>query len=414
MNFHPPRSVVFAPSRRHPNEHPSYHAADRRVLLCAASVESEGPVRKTTFPALLRETRGMRICLCLAAIACMPLFAHCGSSRAQQGAAHETAKAQAATAGTSSSADAAPALAENPAPQPEKSAPAPAENASPSTKVLKAWKEPEYDPPVLTLRLSENNALDFVLVPAGTFKMGNPDHGSGGALAVIFELTIGHGSGKPDDAGPVRRTTISRRFYLARTKTTVAQYCEFLNSIEDPDKHIVMNDFKRITRNAVGRFVPIAGFEKTAVNTVPWSGAVAYCRWLSERTGLRCRLPTEAEWELAARGPESRLFPWGNKIDAKAKYGDTSGAPVGEAPANATPLGILDMVGPTAEWCSDLYLDRYDPEDRVDPQGPDTAERTRVLRGRYKTTYLRLRQFEDPFHIQSGFYGLRVLIETGQ
>lgn len=118
---------------------------------------------------------------------------------------------------------------------------------------------------------------------------------------------------------------------------------------------------------------------------VSWYEARAYCRWLSAKTGLHFDLPTEDQWEYAARGSEGFLWPWGNRWDSeRCNYGDdtdgdrqgdggTDGyrytAPVGTYPAGESPFGCLDMAGTAEEWC----LDRYQQEER--PRG------YRVLRG---------------------------------
>jgi len=104
------------------------------------------------------------------------------------------------------------------------------------------------------------------------------------------------------------------------------------------------------------------------VVNVSWRNAVAYCQWLSDRTGKTYRLPTEAEWEKAARGTDGRIYPWGNKYDPKmlnsgkdsgedsseGRVGNTTS--VGQySPAGDSPYGCADMAGNVGEWCSSLY-----------------------------------------------------------
>jgi formylglycine-generating enzyme required for sulfatase activity len=111
-------------------------------------------------------------------------------------------------------------------------------------------------------------------------------------------------------------------------------------------------------------FRPVPGCRVRPANCVSWYGAVAYCRWLSGVTGEMHRLPTEAEWEYAARGPEGRLFPWGG-TELQTSYANVPGhwmvtvqrtlRKVGDSPKDCTPNGIYDLVGNVREWCSDWY-----------------------------------------------------------
>jgi formylglycine-generating enzyme required for sulfatase activity len=122
------------------------------------------------------------------------------------------------------------------------------------------------------------------------------------------------------------------------------------------------------------------------VVNVSWHDAVAYCRWLSEVTGKSIRLPTEAEWEKAARGEkDQREYPWGDEWDpakcnnSELGLGDTT--PVGIFPAGASPYGVLDMLGNVWEWTVSHYRPYpYNPADGREDEnaGDDVA---RVLRG---------------------------------
>ena len=133
-------------------------------------------------------------------------------------------------------------------------------------------------------------------------------------------------------------------YYMAKTPVTNAQYATFVQATE----------CRQPTRR--GNSQPPSAKQDHPVVFVSWEDAVAYCQWFSKGTGLIYRLPTEAEWEKAARGVDGRLYPWGNQWDDRRCNTFESGlndtTPVGAYPDGASPYGLLDLVGNVWEWCS--------------------------------------------------------------
>ncbi len=166
----------------------------------------------------------------------------------------------------------------------------------------------------------------------------------------------------------VRHDVELSAYAIGRFEVTNAEFCAFLNAegnqrerdvpwLDDEDV-----EEPRIRREGPGgrRFVPVDGYERHPVVTVTWLGARAYARWLSKMTGRRYRLPTEAQWECAARAGAETAWPWGEEFDASRvnwrRANDPPRAmPVGSYAANA--WGVHDMIGNVWEW----VLDDFDP-----------------------------------------------------
>lgn len=202
---------------------------------------------------------------------------------------------------------------------------------------------------------------------------------AGGEMLLIPTGQFTMGSDRPDAAPneqPSSRVTLGG-FYLGRFPVTNEQYEKF-----DPSHR---------TKRA-----PWAN-ELHPVIHVSWNEAVAFCRWLGQKDGKRYRLPTEAEWEYAARGTDGRLYPWGNDFthgklanfadartnlvwrDTTINDGYAETAPVGVFPLGASPFGIEELAGNVHEWCNDWYAP-YQDKERVNPVGPGGGQQ-RVLRG---------------------------------
>jgi len=196
----------------------------------------------------------------------------------------------------------------------------------------------------------------MVLIPAGEFPMGCV----------------------PDDPACEEREKPRRQvyldaFYIDRTEVTAAQYraCAKAGVCAVPTKY----DSTWRTK----------GHDNHPMNGVTWNDADTYCRWAKKR------LPTEAEWEKAARGTDDRLYPWGNEAPscqrAVIREGGQDGCgkkgtwPVGSKPSGASPYGVLDMVGGVWEWLADYHDPQYYAHGPTqNPKGPTSGE-YRVFRG---------------------------------
>jgi formylglycine-generating enzyme required for sulfatase activity len=195
----------------------------------------------------------------------------------------------------------------------------------------------------------------------------------GGALMWIPGGEFVMGSDEYSIERPPHRVRV-RPFWMARTPVTNAMYRDFVAKTghrpqEFANQHLMNPKLWD-------------GDEQPAIG-VSYDDAVAYCTWAGGR------LPTEAEWEFAARGLDGRIYPWGNEAPrlGRAAYGRILGkggatAPVGTHPGDEGPFGVLDLAGNVLEWCADWFgpypADVNEP--LIDPRGPAQGTR-RVQRG---------------------------------
>jgi len=223
---------------------------------------------------------------------------------------------------------------------------------APPTPVVEVKAPPPAAPPPApagprtgTVQKRGKDDVEMVFVPAGSFTMGD---------------TFG-------DGDPAERPTGSvalKAFWVDRNEVTFDQFAKFVQGAG----HRPQGNWEQL-RNR-GSNHPVAN--------VTWNDALAYCRWADKR------LPSEAEWEFAARGAEGRKYPWGNQWDAsRARFrgnkGSGTSAAVGTYPSGASPFGALDMAGNVWEWTASL--EKPYPYVATDGREAAPAGGSRVTRG---------------------------------
>jgi iron(II)-dependent oxidoreductase len=162
--------------------------------------------------------------------------------------------------------------------------------------------------------------------------------------------------------------------------------------------------------------------DKHPVVQVSWHDAAAFCDWLSQSTNRRFGLPTEAEWEKAARGADGRIYPWGDRFDSRKlnsfEIGVHDTTPVGQySPHGDSPCGAADMSGNVWEWCADWFDEEEYQRRRktrvIDPQGPAQGIYRVVRGGAFDFTKGAVRcayRAGNPPHLDSYDYGFRVVM----
>ena len=216
--------------------------------------------------------------------------------------------------------------------------------------------------PKLPATLTGKNGAPMVLVPAGEFTMGS-EQGD-------------------DDEQPVHRVVLDS-FYLDTFEVTNGQFAKFVTAIQSEPPW-----------GFADQETPVVHADRP-VRWVNWLEATGYCLWAGKR------LPTEAEWEKAARGTDGRVYPWGNEAPTPlhAVFGLKEGAdtvsPIGNRDKGMSPYGVHDLAGNLYEWVADWYDEAvYTPLPTSNPRGP-TQGTTKVQRG---GSYI-----NSPYRLRSSF-----------
>jgi formylglycine-generating enzyme required for sulfatase activity len=211
--------------------------------------------------------------------------------------------------------------------------------------------------------LAKQPPKNMIFVPSGFFIMGSNDHG--------------------EDEAPEHKTYLDS-YYIDRYEVSANDFALFLNDVNNINGYYHDNKYGTLFYN--GKYQPRKGFANHPINNVKWKGAHAYCRWKGKR------LPTEAEWEKAARGEDGRKYPWGNKLPTQklARYLQVWTkeikhhvmVPVDFFSEGTSPYGVLHMAGNVKEWVDDWFDREYydDPANHINPKGQIGGE-YKVLRG---------------------------------
>jgi iron(II)-dependent oxidoreductase len=214
-------------------------------------------------------------------------------------------------------------------------------------------------------KVNPKDGAEMVWVPAGEFLMGSMD----ADIAKLIALRPKLRAALFDDEKPQHKVYLDG-YWIYRYTVTVAQYRKFCAE--------------------TGRKLPEQpdwSTDKYPVVNVNWYDAAAYAQWAG------AHLPTEAQWEKAARGTDARQFPWGNEWNEEKCNGWSDTNPIGKGvngkcatpggsyPQGASPYGVQDMAGNVWEWCRDYYAQNYYARSPAkNPTGPETGE-FRVMRG---------------------------------
>ncbi len=276
-----------------------------------------------------------------------------------------------AVATSSSSLEGTETVTNTPSPLPPTETPSPTPSHTPT---VTPTKTPDTMPKLIT---RDQDGMQMILIPADTFLMGSNDDD---VLAA-------------SDEQPQREIQMND-FYIDKYEVNVEQYAAFLNRLGTYQRACDNADCT-LPRNQAGytnyleeqdlgdgtiQYFPMTGFANYPANHISWYGAKSYCQ------SVGARLPTEAEWEYAARGTDGRVYPWGNTApdETRAIFQSESFdnmKPVDALPGGASPFGVFGMAGSLWEWTADWYNETYYLEAPTNnPQGPETGF-ARVVRG---------------------------------
>jgi formylglycine-generating enzyme required for sulfatase activity len=264
---------------------------------------------------------------------------------------------------------------------------------------------PKRDPG--TLR-SDAHGVEQAWVPGGTFRMGSDE----GSATPPSWASNGFRS-----EHPAHEVALSRGYWIDVTEVTVAQFGAFVKAGGYDDSSLWSTEGWTWRGSMGSSPLPRPCLDQQPDEPrvcVTWYEAEAFAAW---RGG---RLPTEAEWEFAARGPESDVYPWGDEFDPSLANleGATGPVKVGSYPDGASWIGALDVAGNAMEWVADWWSTTYYAQEvRDDPTGPPTGS-IKVEKGGWwgppeatgaflsRSSY---RHFEDPPIYSDHHIGFRVV-----
>jgi len=194
-------------------------------------------------------------------------------------------------------------------------------------------------------------------------------------------------------------------FYLAKYELTRREYRQFLQETDHPSP----KDWK-------GKDFP-AGTEDLPVVNVSWEDASAYCEWLSKKSGYHYRLPTEEEWEYAARGTDKRPFPWGDYWDKtlsnSKEAGSNSPLPVESFSQVKSPSGVFNLAGNVSEWTSSDFA--LYPKTKAEIKIPPGKPAKIIRGGNYSSSQQELMttsRFWQAFDVKEPTFGFRLAMDV--